>query len=145
LILGLLCIGGAEMLLRTRFEKTEHITGVSEWSLARFGVLSYHWDLYDPDSGWTNLPGYRSDEQTPFELSINPQGLRADRDYAPAPPGNAMRIAVFGDSCAFGEEGNDDETIPIYLERSLAQTGVPPALPGRPSEFDSSGSRNSPS
>jgi len=70
LILGLLCIAGAEILLRTHFAKIEHITSGSESSLARYGDLSYHWDRHDRDDGWTNAPGYRSDEQAPFRLSI---------------------------------------------------------------------------
>jgi hypothetical protein len=119
LVLLVLFIIGAEVFLRSRFEKIEHITGVVGWSLARYGDLSYRWDQYDPDYGWTNVPDYRSDKDAPFELSINSQGLRASRDYDRAPAKGSRRIAVFGDSCAFGEEVNDDQTIPVHLERSL--------------------------
>ena len=119
LTLVLLLAFAAELLLRARFERIEQITGVAAWSLAEYGDLQYHWDLYDSDYGWTNLPGYRSEAGAPFRLSISSQGLRASRDYALTPAEGTLRIAVFGDSCTFGEEVDDDETFPYYLERLL--------------------------
>jgi lysophospholipase L1-like esterase len=52
-------------------------------------------------------------------VSINRQRLRADREYGP-PREGALRIAVLGDSVAFGWGVEDGETYPAQLERLLA-------------------------
>jgi len=120
--------------LRWRYRKVAEITGVSDWSLDTLDGLSYYWDEYHPRWGWTNVAGYRSDTRVPFQVSINSQQLRATKEYAPrspqpgqqqksAPPA-PRRIAIFGDSCTFGEEVNDDETLPALLERHLNEVEV---------------------
>jgi len=109
----------AEIVLRVQYEKIERITGASQWSQSSWQTLTYFWDKYHPTYGWTNVPGYRSDERVPFELTINSQGLRGDCDYAPRPAKGFTRIAVFGDSCVFGEEVDDNQTVPYYLENHL--------------------------
>jgi hypothetical protein len=114
----------SEVLLRHHFGKIERITGVAEWSTATFGALNYYWDTYHPLYGWTNLPGYRSDSRVPFSVTINSQGLRASREYALSPEAGTHRIAVLGDSCTFGEDVDDDQTLPYYLERHLQATDV---------------------
>ncbi len=122
-----LMAGGAawEIALRVRHEgRVERITGVVPWRVATWGGLTYHWDAYHPTLGWTNQPGYRSDAEVPFHVSINAQGLRATREYAPRPPAGTRRVAVFGDSFVFGEEVDDDETLPAWLERSLGGSEV---------------------
>lgn len=108
-----------EIALRVRYEKVERITGVAQWSRSSWKTLTYYWDKYHPTFGWTNVPNYESDERVPFELTINSQGLRSDRDYALSPSGEITRIAVFGDSCVFGEEVDDNQTLTYYLESHL--------------------------
>jgi hypothetical protein len=112
-------LGLSETWLRHRFGKIERITGVTEWSRATFGDLTYFWDTYHPRYGWTNLPGYRSDDRVPFRVTINDQGLRADHEYARDPGPGTYRIAVLGDSCTFGEDVDDDQTLPYYIEKNL--------------------------
>ena len=112
-----------ELGFRFAFEgRIEKITGVVEWETAGWRGLHYFWDAYDPDLGWTNRPGYRSDERVPFRVTINGQGLRALGETAPRPAAGVRRIVVLGDSAAFGEEVDDDQTVPVYLEAALAGT-----------------------
>ncbi len=117
----LLALGGAalEALLRARHADVSEISGVSDWQIVEEGGLTYGWDAYHPTLGWTNAPGWRSDASAPYAVTINGQGLRAPRDYAPEPPPGRLRVAVFGDSMVFGEEVDDDQTVPHHLERAL--------------------------
>jgi hypothetical protein len=110
-----LSLGAAEALLRLHYGHIAALTGVPEWQTAEWQGLVYLWDRYHPRHGWTNRPGYRSDERVPFQVAINRQGLRGARDAAPHPAPGRRRIAVFGDSLVFGEEVDDDETVPHYL------------------------------
>jgi len=123
---GFVCllILATEALLRWQFGKIDRITGAAEWTVGKFGDLTYHWDRYDPRYGWTNIAGYHSDERIPFRVTINHQGLRGLSDYAASPPEGVTRIAMFGDSCTFGEEVDDDQTIAAYLERHLRDVEV---------------------
>lgn len=109
----------AEIGLRMHYSKIERITGVVPWETAAWEGLTYFWDEYHPRYGWSNLPGYRSDERVPFKVTINDQGLRAQRNYSKRPPTGMKRIAVFGDSCTFGEEVHDHQTVPFHLEQYL--------------------------
>lgn len=124
LAIVVLVIAAAEASLRLRHPSPESLSGVTDWKTARWKDLVYHWDIYHPSLGWTNLPGYRSDARIPFEVRINSQGLRALREYAPLPPAGRQRVLVFGDSSVFGEEVDDDETLPFYLEQELPGSEV---------------------
>jgi len=104
-----------EIVLRVRYEGTEQITGAAEWQVAEFGGFRYHWDRYHPLLGWTNQPGYRSGADLPFAVTINSQGVRATYDFAPRAADGVSRIAVFGDSLAFGEEVDDGDTVADHL------------------------------
>jgi len=117
-------LAAVEGAFRLRYGRIERITGAVEWRPDRWGGLTYHWDQYDPLLGWTNRPGYRSDASVPFRVTINGQGLRAPGDYPAAPAPGVRRIALFGDSCAFGEEVDDDQTVAAHLERLLGDTEV---------------------
>lgn len=108
-----------EIVLRTRHASLQQITGVAPWKPGQWEELTYHWDEYHPRLGWTNVAGYRSDHRVPFDVQINGQGLRADRDYLPEASAGTCRIAVFGDSCTFGEEVDGDQTVPYFLEQCL--------------------------
>jgi hypothetical protein len=124
-VLLLVVLVSAEFWLRHRYRNVASITGMNEWkSGAGFNELTFYWDLYHPVYGWTNLPGYRSDARVPFRVTINGQGLRGPRDYAPRPAPGVARIAVVGDSCTFGEGVDDDQTLPRYLERFLSGSEV---------------------
>jgi hypothetical protein len=124
LLSALVLIIAAEAYLRHKFDAIQHITGVAEWKTATWKTLTYFWDQYHPTFGWTNLPGYESDERVPFRVRINSQGLRADRDYELEPAPGIHRLAVLGDSSTFGEEVDDDATFPHFLEQHLEDTEV---------------------
>lgn len=116
-VLVVVLLAGAifEVVLRSRYEETGQITGAAEWQVAEFGGFSYRWDRYHPLLGWTNEPGYESGADIPFTVTINSQGLRATHDFSPSPAPGVHRIALFGDSLAFGEEVDDGETIADHL------------------------------
>jgi hypothetical protein len=124
LVFLVLVFAASEFALRYRYETIGRITGAVPWTLSEWKGLTYFWDRYDARLGWTNQPGYKSDERVPFEVTINAQGLRGSRDYASTPPPGVSRIAVFGDSTVFGEEVDDAFTIPVFLERSLQNVEV---------------------
>ena len=123
-IIVMLPLLAVEVALRIVYSRIERITGVGQFRKAEFGGLTYHWDRYHPRYGWTNVPGYRSDDQIPFQVTINQQGLRAATEYSIRPEPGVYRIAVLGDSCTFGEEVHDNETVPYYLERHLSGSEV---------------------
>lgn len=56
-------------------------------------------------------------------VSINAQRFRARRDYAAEPPPGTLRVAVLGDSMAFGWGAEDAGTYPAQLERLLSAKG----------------------
>jgi len=114
----------AETWLRVQHDAIEEITGVTSWEVGEWEGLTYHWDAYHPVLGWTNVPGYRSDRSVPFRVTINEQGLRSVREFAPAPPAGTSRVILLGDSCAFGEEVNDGQTVAAHLGRRLANTEI---------------------
>ena len=96
--LVLLLVGGAlaEIFLRSRHETPATITGVTGWQLHESDGLTYAWDAYHPRLGWTNAPDYRSDARVPYAVTINGQGLRAPRDYIPAPPPGRPGVPIGG-------------------------------------------------
>lgn len=124
LALVVVVAAAAEIVLRFRNESTSAITGVTSWETARWKNLVYHWDTYHSLLGWTNLPGYRSDSAVPFEVAINSQGLRAPREYTVRPQSDRRRVLMFGDSSVFGEEVDDDQTLPFHLEQELLDAEV---------------------
>jgi len=124
LTLVVLVAVAGELGLRARHGSVGRITGATEWQTDSWQGLTYFWDQYHPMLGWTNLPGYRSDSRVPFEIVINAQGLRSERDYAERPQPGVERVALFGDSCAFGEEVDGDATVSFHLERMLEGTEV---------------------
>ena len=115
----ILVIATAETYLRLRYHKIAGITGMNEWKEGSGSSLTFYWDRYHPVYGWTNLPGYRSDARVPFKVTINSQGLRGQQEYSQHPAAGVRRIAVLGDSTTFGEDVDDDQTLPYYLERFI--------------------------
>lgn len=71
-------------------------------------------------TGRHSVPGHFA-----VTVSINAQRFRARREYAPAPPPGVTRLAVLGDSLAFGWGAEDDESYPAHLERLLEQRLAP--------------------
>lgn len=114
----------SEVGLRIKFRNIERITGIAGWKEVVNGVYTYYGDIYHPTRGWTNRPGYHSDASRPNKVVINSQGLRSHREFPLQPAFGVRRIAIVGDSFTFGDEVNDDQTLPYYLERFLNATEV---------------------
>lgn len=116
LVVLLLIAVFSEVGLRIRFRTIESITGIAGWKV-KDGIYTYSGDIYHPTRGWSNKPGYSGDVSRPNKITINSQGLRAERDYPLLPAAGVRRIAVLGDSFTFGDEVNDDQSLPYYLGR----------------------------
>jgi len=59
-------------------------------------------------------------------VTINSQRLRSETEYGFEPPAGVTRIAVLGDSFAFGIGANNAETYPAHLEQLLAASSGTP-------------------
>ena len=79
--------------------------------------------IYDPWLGWAPSPN-RVWPEGSGSYSVNRDGLRATRDYSREPSPDTLRIAVFGDSFAEGNEVADEHAWTRHLERRLNQAGV---------------------
>jgi len=82
------------------------------------------WDealRFDPVLGWTLAPGHHSGDAGDFvqPATIGPRGNRLTG--ADDRPGAAHRVAVFGDSFAYGFGVRDDETFAASLAASLGE------------------------
>jgi len=62
-------------------------------------------DALDPELGWRYKAGYSTSTD-----HLNAQGLRALHVYDSLPRPGVLRVAVFGDSFAYGNEVEDDNT-----------------------------------
>ncbi|MEI7818147.1 MAG: SGNH/GDSL hydrolase family protein [Desulfuromonadales bacterium] len=120
----LLVVSLAEITLRFKYRNIENITGITDWKDFDNGVYTYFGDIYHPTRGWTSRPGYHSNISLPYKVSINSQGLRANHDYTLLPAAGTKRLAILGDSFTFGDEVNDDQTLPYYLNHFLDATEV---------------------
>lgn len=67
--------------------------------------------VLDADLGWRYREGYISSEN-----QINLQGLRSSREYTRVPAAGIRRVAIFGDSFAYGSEVSNTESWPALIE-----------------------------
>lgn len=77
--------------------------------------------IHDPYRGWINQPNYVNDETG---ITINADGMRADKDYGLIPRDDTLRIAFVGDSFVFGSEVRDSEAFIPMLEQNLRDQGL---------------------
>ncbi len=77
---------------------------------------------HDPDLGWRHRPGlsHRDMYGPGRTLTINAQGLRAQREYGPRASGAPRRVVCVGDSFTLGYGVDDAQTWPAQLERALS-------------------------
>jgi hypothetical protein len=89
---------------------------------------SHSWHDYDARLGWRNKRSFRTivDKvpnveklEVPFEVRLNAQGLREDRDMAPESSAGVFRIACVGDSYTFGYRIPGEAAYPRRLEAAL--------------------------
>ena len=89
-----------------------------DWKAATWEGTQYGWDLYHEVLGWVNKPGYRGGSDRTgeggFRVAINSLGARGATEV-PYEKVEASRIVVLGDSFAFGEDVDDEETFPFLL------------------------------
>ncbi len=76
----------------------------------------------DPLLGWTDAPGTFS--MTSGVESTSAQHLRGTRIYSVEKPPGVLRVEVFGDSFAFGNEVGDESTYSAVLEGTLPRAEV---------------------
>lgn len=76
---------------------------------------------FDPDLGWTNRPGTKSQDGL---YRANSAGLRANCDYAPESPPGMLRIAIFGDSFVHGHDVPLAGSLAPQLEEVLRRNGT---------------------
>ncbi len=77
--------------------------------------------IYSEGLGWEFRPNSSRHDGA---FSINAAGLRAQREYPLAPPADALRIALFGDSFTAGDDVADDLVWSHLLELTLNQAGL---------------------
>ena len=77
--------------------------------------------VYDEWTGWRFRP---NSTRQGGAFTINSGGFRSRRDFSPSPPGDTLRIAVFGDSFTAGDDVSDDEVWGFLLERELEAAGI---------------------
>jgi lysophospholipase L1-like esterase len=83
-----------------------------------------HWHEHDPRLGWRNQRSVSVVSEPPrsvrrFEVRTNAWGLREDRELSPEPPPGKTRVAILGDSFAFGYCLERSEAFPAQLEMLL--------------------------
>lgn len=78
------------------------------------------YQVFSADLGWTIKPG---GEQPPL-YRASAQGIRADREYAPVPHDDTLRVAAFGDSFTHGDGVANGDTWESRLESLLPGTEV---------------------
>ncbi len=76
---------------------------------------------HDPDLGWVNLAGARTRVVAPkfrYDVAINSRGLR-DREHEVEPSGEVFRVALLGDSVAWGWGVDDGLGFADLVEEEL--------------------------
>src|SRR6187200_1032803 len=75
----------------------------------------------DPLIGYRYIPGMRMDLPRPgggnYELAVNGDGIRSDREYSVEKPQGITRIVVLGDSMAAGQFISNNQRFSELLER----------------------------
>ncbi len=108
-----------ELSLRIVFGRVEKITGVAEWSEADNLPDEYH-----PTLGWVLKAGFRPAPDDSIRVTTNAQRFRNATDFPVRPADGFRRLAVLGDSFVFGEEVDDEHTLPSFLQARLANVEV---------------------
>src|SRR6476619_3896087 len=82
----------------------------------------------DPVIGYRYIPGTRMTLPRPgggrYEIAVNADGIRGDRDYSAGKPVNATRIIVLGDSMAAGQFVSNSQRFSELMERRRADVEV---------------------
>ena len=136
LAISFVCFALLEITSRIFFRYYGPITGhntTATWRItwmnrAHNGVgpaLPLPLEMYDPLLGWKNRPSFSNDGPL-FDaerVTTNSNGARGSTEY-PYRRTDKKRIVVVGDSFAFGQEVNDEETYAAVLGSTLSDTEV---------------------
>jgi hypothetical protein len=82
-------------------------------------VTKHRIDAFDPELGWTLVPGLGGVPLNGKPVHSNGAGMRGRREYA-LERGAARRVVALGDSFTFGQCVADEETFPAQLEQRIA-------------------------
>jgi hypothetical protein len=85
----------------------------------RFGHLAY-----DPDCGWSTVPGVENGSDGGFYDAAGIRTATPDEEYARERAQGTLRIALFGDSYTHGSEVPTERSWGRVLERELGAQGV---------------------
>jgi len=136
LAISLVCFALLEITSRIFFRYYSPITGhntTATWRIAWTNrahngtapELPLPLEMFDPLLGWKNRPSFRNTGPL-FDadrVTTNSNGARGSTDY-PYHRTDKKRIVVVGDSFAFGQEVNDEETYAAVLGSSSRDTEV---------------------
>ena len=132
LVLSILEIGSRELLyigeIRNVILKGENdIIARLRWvdRRKRNIQITFPFDKFDPTKGWVTIPN--ASNILYFEnklVSSNSKGIRGTVEYQYARDKKKLRILFLGDSFTFGDEVDDNETYPYYLQQMLPNTEV---------------------
>jgi hypothetical protein len=81
--------------------------------------------IYQPTRGWAVRPNLI--DQKVYDnkfLNTNSKGIRGKIEYNYEKNPDKTRILILGDSFTFGEEVNDTETFPYYLQQKLPDAEI---------------------
>ena len=87
--------------------------------------IYYSFDVYHQTRGWALKPNLRNfpcfENKT---VNSNSKGVRGLREFDFDKPPAKKRIITLGDSYTFGDEVNDDETWPSYLQKKIPEVEI---------------------
>jgi len=87
--------------------------------------IIYEFDIYSPTRGWAVKPGLRNARCFDTKvLNSNSRGIRGNVEYNYNKNNDKTRILILGDSFTFGDECNDNETYPYYLQQIMPEAEV---------------------
>jgi hypothetical protein len=136
LAISLVCFVLLEITSRIFFRYSGPITGhntTATWRISWVNrahngsatELSLPLEVFDPLLGWKNRPSFRN--VGPLfgadRVTTNSNGARGSTDF-PYHRTDKKRVVVVGDSFAFGQEVNDEETYAAVLGSTLSDTEV---------------------
>ena len=93
------------------------------WILNHKKLLKHSYHSYDSTKGWKCKRKFNCFENGKT-VNFNTKGVRGLSEYSYTKPKDKIRILTIGDSFTFGEEVNNNQTFPFYLQEILPNTEV---------------------
>jgi hypothetical protein len=86
--------------------------------MTRSGVFSSVYQ-YDAERGWKLRSNLKNAPYAGAAVNSNSEGIRSEREFSRQKAAGKKRVVVIGDSFVFGDEVNDGETFPDFLQKKL--------------------------